>query len=232
MIKAVIIDFDDTLCLTEEACFNLENQALKRMGRATMSRDIHKQTWGQQLFEAIKIRSPGVDVETFRQILTGLIPEWTATGRLDAITPESFAALDALADQGRELFILTSRTHKEAEHLIAADHELSGRIKAFYYRDNMQYHKPDPRAFDILLKDHGFTKDECVYVGDSPSDAEAAKKAHMHFIASLESGVRTKNDFAPYAVDRFIARFSDLPAAIASLDKNAAVLAQHSVNTL
>ncbi|GEM_PF-2707710 len=33
MIKAVAIDFDDTLCLTEEATFKLENATLVRMGR-------------------------------------------------------------------------------------------------------------------------------------------------------------------------------------------------------
>jgi phosphoglycolate phosphatase len=32
MIKAVIIDVDDTLCLTESICFELENDVLKQMG--------------------------------------------------------------------------------------------------------------------------------------------------------------------------------------------------------
>lgn len=44
MIKAVIIDIDDTLCLTEAACYELENQVLLSMGRIPMTRDIHKET--------------------------------------------------------------------------------------------------------------------------------------------------------------------------------------------
>lgn len=71
MIRAVVIDFDDTLCLTEEACFDLENEVLRRIGRKPQTRSIHKSTWGRPLFEAIKVRSPGVDVEEFRRAMTG-----------------------------------------------------------------------------------------------------------------------------------------------------------------
>jgi phosphoglycolate phosphatase len=219
MIKAVIIDFDDTLCLTEQACFELENETLRLMGRPPQPRDIHRGTWGQPLYEAITVRSPGVDVRVFRQIFEEQIPTWVQDGKLDAINPKNFDALDVLANQGKELYILTSRTHKEAEHLLAADHDLANRIKAFYYRDIMEYHKPDPRAFDILLNNHGLERSECVYVGDSPSDAAAAKQGHMHFIASLESGVRTREDFAAFEVDVFIDLFTDLPQAITTIDK-------------
>lgn len=219
MIKAVIIDFDDTLCLTEQACFELENEVFRLMGRPAQSRDVHRKTWGQPLYEVISVRSPGIDVAVFRQIFEEQIPAWVQDGRLDAVNPNNFDALDELANQGRELYILTSRTHKEVEHLMEAEHDLASRIKAFYYRDIMEYHKPDPRAFDVLLNDHDLERSECVYVGDSPSDAAAAKQGRMHFIASLESGVRTKEDFEAFEVDAFIELFTDLPQAIATLDK-------------
>ena len=83
----------------------------------------------------------------------------------------------------------------------------------------MEFHKPDPRAFDLLLKDHSFDRAECVYVGDSPNDAIAAKQAGMHFIGSVESGVRTEADFEGLLTDVFIAHFTDLPAAVAQLDQ-------------
>jgi phosphoglycolate phosphatase-like HAD superfamily hydrolase len=57
-----------------------------------------------------------------------------------------------------------------------------------------------------------------VYVGDSLTDAEAAKGAGLHFIACLEAGIRTRDDFAIHPVDRFIERFADLPEAVKSLD--------------
>lgn len=220
MIKAVVIDFDDTLCLTEQACFELENEVLRLMGRPPQEREVHRKTWGQPLYEAITVRSPGVDAVVFRQIMEEQIPVWVLEGKLDAVNPKNFDALDEVASQGKELYILTSRTHKEVEHLMEADHDLAGRIKAFYYRDIMEYHKPDPRAFDVLLNNHGLARSECVYVGDSPSDAAAAKQGHMHFIASLESGVRTREDFAAFEVDAFIDYLTDLPQAIRALDRN------------
>lgn len=211
MIKAVIVDFDDTLCLTEEACFYLENEALKKIGAKTQSQEIHRRTWGQPLFEAIKVRSPGVDVAKFREVLTKAHMDWVAAEKIDSVTKDNLGALDRLVASGKEVFILTSRTRDELMHIMAPDHDLSNRVKAFYYRDIMLFHKPDPRAFDMLLEDHDFTPQECVYVGDSPSDAQAAKGAGLHFIACLEAGIRTRDDFAKEQVDAFIDRFADLP---------------------
>lgn len=114
--------------------------------------------------------------------------------------------------------ILTSRTEVEIKHLLAPAHHLASRIANFYYKDNMAYHKPDPRAFEVIERDHGFAPEQCVYVGDSPSDAAAAKGARLHFVASLESGLRSQNDFSAYPVDRFIDKFTDLYDAIVSLE--------------
>lgn len=212
MIKAVIVDFDDTLCLTQEACFYLENEVLKKIGAKTQKLEIHKKTWGQPLFEAIKIRSPGVDVEKFREVLTKAHMDWVDAKKIDAVTPENLQALDMLLDKGEEVFILTSRTKGELRHILAPDHDLASRVKAFYYRDIMLFHKPDPRAFSHLLEDYNLRPEECVYVGDSPSDAQAAKGAGLHFVACLEAGIRTRNDFASGQVDAFIDRFVDLPS--------------------
>lgn len=41
MIKLVIIDFDDTLCLTEKACFKMENYVAQKMGFAPINREAH-----------------------------------------------------------------------------------------------------------------------------------------------------------------------------------------------
>lgn len=46
MIKAVIFDFDDTICLTEELCFHLENRIAQEMGYKPMTHEAHKKNWG------------------------------------------------------------------------------------------------------------------------------------------------------------------------------------------
>ncbi len=218
MIETVIIDFDDTLCLTEAACFEMENETLAAMGRVAMTREVHIKTWGQPLFEAIKERSPGIDVEAFKAAYHPIILEYTKSGKLDTIPEENYQALDRLIKMGKMLFVLTSRTHGELKHLLEPDHLLASRVKAFYYKDNMQYHKPDPRAFDELVGENGLTPANCVYVGDSLGDMAASKQAGMHFVASLESGLRQKQDFDPEMVDASIMRFPEIVDVIQSFD--------------
>lgn len=217
MIKSVIIDFDDTLCLTEAATFALENAALVKIGRPPMSRETHLQTWGQPLFDAILERSPGVDLAAFQAAYHPLIVQYTAKGEFDAVSEENLQALDAIAGFGLDVMILTSRTAPELTHILAPTHLLSARIKAFYHKDNTRYHKPDPRAFDELFADHAYLPNECVYVGDSTGDAVAAKGAGLHFVACLESGLRTKPDFDGLVVDAFIDRFAQLPEVVQRL---------------
>lgn len=48
-------------------------------------------------------------------------------------------------------------------------------------RQDVQYRKPDPRAFRFVLESFqeqfGITKDDCVFIGDTPADIEAGKQA-------------------------------------------------------
>lgn len=225
MIKGVILDFDDTLCLTEEICFEIENEVVKKMGRQPIPRKLHLSTWGKPLFEIIPVRSPGIDVIEFRKLYEGLLPEAIAKGRFDRIPSVNLEALDQLIELGKELVLLTSREHSELAHILAEDHALSDRVSAFYYRDNMKFHKPDPRAFAHIEGEHGWKPEECVYVGDSLGDAQASKGAGIHFIASLESGLRTKSDFEfqnTYPVDGYIQIFPQIVQAVQDLDERLA----------
>ena len=219
-IETVIIDFDDTLCLTEEACFGLENETLRKMDRPPMSREVHMQTWGQPLYDAIQLRSPGVDADRFWELMPSVHEEFIRNGQIDVVPEANLLTLDRLAKLGKQLMILTSRTRLEMQHLLDPNHHLAGRIGSFYYKDNMKFHKPDPRAFEIIEQDHGLTPDVCAYVGDSPGDAAAAKGAGLHFVASLESGIRTRDEFSGYPVDQFIDTFPELYDAILKLDGN------------
>ncbi len=224
LIKAVVIDLDDTLFLTEVVCFEMENEILEKMGRKPMERAVHLSTWGQPLFVAILERSPGVDLEKFKQLFEPTINHYIKNGKLDSISVQNLKALNSLISLSYQLFILTSRTHAEMQHLLHLDHPLSGKIKDFYYREKMEFHKPDWRAFSKLLAEHRLNASECVYVGDTISDAKSAKGAGLHFIASLESGLRTKADFKDLSVDDFIYNFSEIVRAVKLQNSRQAVI--------
>jgi HAD superfamily hydrolase (TIGR01549 family) len=219
MIKAVVIDVDDTLCLTELACFDLENEVLARMGRTPMSRQVHLATWGKPLLDAMLERSPGINIDEFIHTFQPVIAEYTDSGKLDDIPQANYDALDRLIESGKTVILLTSRSPHELKHMLDPKHQLNGRVRAIYHKGNTKYYKPDPRVFDELFADHQFVPNECVYVGDSPTDAHAANGAGMKFIATLESGLRQKSDFDQYEVDRFIDVFSKLANAVGEINQ-------------
>ncbi|WP_328472434.1 HAD hydrolase-like protein [Actinoplanes sp. NBC_00393] len=214
MIQAVIVDVDDTLCLTEAASFELENEVLARMGRPPMSRTVHLATWGEVLLDAMPHRSPGLDLDRFAELFPIAHQEYLADGRLDVIPPENLDALDKLVAAGRTVLLLTSRAQVEVEHMLAPDHVLAGRVSAAYHQGNTRFRKPDPRAFDELLAETGLTPEQCVYVGDSPGDALAAGGAGIRFVACLQSGVRRLDEFDPRFVTASIDVFPDLVAVV------------------
>ncbi len=220
MIEAVVIDLDDTLSFTEAVCFEMENEVLRAVGQPLMSRELHRKTWGQPLFEVISTRSPRVDVAKFKVAYEPIISEYIQSGKLDSISQENYETLDKLIELGKLVMVLTSRTHAELKHLLEPDHRLAGKIKAFYYRDNMEFHKPDPRAFAELLRDNNLQPQQCLYVGDSVSDAQAAKEAGLHFVASLESGLRQRQEFDGLPVDGFIPKFPDIVGEVVRLDNS------------
>jgi len=216
MIEAAILDVDDTLCLTEAACFELENHAPSILGRAPMPRTRHLETWGMPLHKAMPLRSPGLDLDAFSAVYPTLLDEYVATGRLDTIADANLAAIDQLVAAGIEVMLLSSRTESGISHLLDPSHSLASRITAAYHADNTTHLKPDPRAFGAVLAARRLEPARCFYVGDSPSDAAAATGAGLQFIACLESGVRAAEDFAGHPVYAFIDTFTEVVEVVLS----------------
>ena len=210
MIKVVIFDFDDTICLTEEACFILENRVAESMNFPPMTRKTHQKNWGLPLKTAIVERLPGINVDEFIKRQIKFMAETIEKGLLDKIPQENLDVLESIKKGGKKLAILTSRDTNEVKHLLHESHPFNGLIEAFYHRDNSKYHKPDPRVFDEILDKLESRPEESVYVGDAISDAAAAKGAGMHFIAVLESGLRDRKYFAEQEVDFFAPKFVDI----------------------
>jgi HAD superfamily hydrolase (TIGR01509 family) len=209
-IKAIIFDFDDTLCLTEETCFNLENEVGKSLGFPPVSRELHQQTWGQKLNEVCMIRFPGVTSNSYMLAHAKIMNEWIAEGKMDVITPENLKLLSTLKTNGYKVGILTSRTKQECLHLMDRANPLSELIDFFHYQESCPYTKPDPRVFGDILMAFGVKPEETIYIGDSPTDAKAANGAGINFIASLESGLRTELNFQSYQVKFFIYSLTEL----------------------
>ena len=209
-VDLVIIDIDDTFILTHDYVFRLENEIAISLGLNPISKEEHLKNWGKPLDIAVPERYPGIDLEAHKKVRPDILRKMIQTGEADQIDAANMSTLDELLERNKRLAILTSRTTEEAEHLLHPDHPINKKVERFYHKDNTTYHKPNPRVFDQAFKDFKIPPGRSVYVGDQPSDAQAALGAGMHFIAVLESGFRTERDFQGLKVDHFVKNFPDI----------------------
>ena len=212
MIKLVLLDFDDTLCLSEEFCFHFENEVAKTMGFSPMSREIHKSTWGQHLQDSIEERIPGINADEFMKRFEKLVPQAIKDGTFDMVPQPNLDVLEKLKEEGMKIAIITSRSLIEVKTVMDVAHPLSSKIDKFYHRDNLDHMKPDPRVFNKAMYEFDVMPIECVYAGDTLKDGFAAKNAGMDFIAVLESGLVPKYAFknANIDVDFFAQKFTHI----------------------
>lgn len=211
-IKAVGFDLDDTLVMSEFPAFEFENRILQLMGRPAMDRKVHQATWGMHIGDAISQRSPGINVKEFMRLFQ---EEWRKhlehNSDHDKLSAEVNGLLRNLSSKGYFLFILTGRDEFETAHIRTAGHSVAVHFapENIYHKDNVAFPKPDPRAFDWLFG-IGYRPEECLFIGDSLIDAQAACGAGLKFIATLESGLKKPDDFKAYPVTGFINKLSEL----------------------
>jgi phosphoglycolate phosphatase len=206
VILAVIVDVDDTLCLTEAASFELENEVLALLGRPPMSRGVHLRTWGEPLLDAMPHRSPGLDLGRFAELFPVTHRRYLAGGRLDVIPPENLRALDQLVSDGRTVLLLTSRAEAEVRHLLEPDHVLAGRITGAYHQGNTRFRKPDPRVFDELLAETGHRPERAI---ETDSVAVPAPFCHARRLSPSAVRAPTPNlDEGRPRDDRHSSRFA------------------------
>jgi phosphoglycolate phosphatase-like HAD superfamily hydrolase len=220
MIKLILVDFDDTLCLSEEACFRLENEIAAKLGFSPMTREIHQANWGKPLKDAIVERVPGIDASAFMNLFAEVSKKHIQEGTFDSIPDTNIAVLEELRKKGYKVVIQTSRQHCEVEHLISNTSSLMTVVDGFFYQERSQYKKPDPRVFILPSTSFSAPFSEMVYVGDAFMDVQWCRAAGVHFIASIESGLRTKEDFEKLGAKWFIQKFTELPKKIEELNQD------------
>lgn len=210
MIKLIIFDFDDTLCLNQKACYDLENSIAMKFGFPPIEMAVHQSTWGKPLAEVIGERIPGIDIDGFLKELKIQLPIWAEQHKVDQIPSKNYETLSKLKSKGYDLAILTARTVSESSHLFRKDHPLMQYVSRFYYQQENGFKKPDPRVFDAVLEDYKMDPSAIIYVGDSVGDGIASTKAGIQFIATLESGIRKIEDFGELKIKGFISELEEV----------------------
>lgn len=101
--------------------------------------------------------------------------------RTGARRSERLPAADCLADETRPVGICSSNA-ESACRLALETHGLMGPIGTVVGRDSHPTRKPDPGPLLAAIEELDLRPSAAVFVGDTPSDAEAARRADVAFV--------------------------------------------------
>jgi len=177
-IKAVLFDIDDTLFDTATLAKMARMNAVKAMMESGLSiHDIHK---GYRLLLKIVEKHGANYDQHFDRLLEVLgcqrDPKIIAAGivayhdtKLAYLKPDPdvIPTLIALRDRGCKIGIVSNgRSAKQWEKIIRLG------LQHFFHTvaisEEVGFEKPDPKIFEVALKELGVKPEEAVYVGDTP----------------------------------------------------------------
>ena len=211
MLNAVVFDFDYTLADSSPGIVECINAALAGVGLRPAPAERIRPTIGMSLpdaFRQLAGEPPGVEVEEFVRLFVQRADQVMADQtRIFAWVP---AVLEELRQQGLALGIVSTKFRRRIEAILRRE----GLARAFSVvvgGEDVAAHKPDPGGLLMALDRLGCAPLEALYVGDSPTDAETARRAGVPF-AAVFSGVTPREAFAGHQVGAVFADLRDLPA--------------------
>lgn len=215
--RAILFDFDYTLVDSSPGIIACANYALAQLGLPAVEPECICATIGLSLGE------------TFAK-LTGLCePEQQAgfvryfVQRADEIMVDSTTLYDiarevipALVQRGMQLGIVSTKYRSRLEGVLQRE-GLKGYFAVLVGGDSIPQQKPAPDGLLLAAKLMGLAVADCLYIGDSPVDAQAARRAGMDFIGLLSGPAMA----AAFNNERPLALLPDLAQLLGWLEANA-----------
>ncbi len=198
-VHAIIFDFDYTLADSSSgviACFNF---AFNRLGLPLADDAMIRQTIGLTLHDAL-VMLGGKEYTRYTDEFTRLFMEradeiMADNTQLFDVVPETIAAL---RDLGIRLGIFSLKYRYRIETVLKREHLLDA-FEVIIGAEDVSEHKPNPKGLLVAMERLNCVRQNCLYVGDSVTDAKTAERADTSFIAVL-SGVTPQTVFEDYDV--------------------------------
>jgi pyrophosphatase PpaX len=99
--------------------------------------------------------------------------------------------LDALAEEGRTLGLVTTKRRRTVDLAFAAL-PLERYFAVVVAADDTRRHKPHPEPLLHAAERLGLSPRECAYVGDAPFDVKAARAAGMYAVGVTWGGIHAR----------------------------------------
>jgi HAD superfamily hydrolase (TIGR01509 family) len=177
-MRAVLFDMDGVLVFSEDAWFAVYNATLAGFGHAAISREDFDAIYGNGTEADRKAYMPERSVREIDEAYARFFGE-----RLDAIraNPEAAGVLRALRAAGARTALATNTNRPLADQILARA-GLGPLLDAVACADEAGAGKPDPAVVRLAAERVGVPLAECVFVGDSKYDEEAARLAPVAFL--------------------------------------------------
>ena len=210
----ILFDFDYTLADSSDAVVECVRVAFEKMKLTAVPADVVRRTIGLCLPETFRVLSgqDGIDqVEEFRSHFRArsneIMVDWTR------FLPDVPETIGELARRGLRLGIVSTKYRFRIRETLGRD-GLLDLFEVIVGGDDVSKYKPDPDGLLIAARQLSLNVEQLVYVGDSLTDAEAARRADMPFVG-VTTGCTTRDEFEEYQPQTVLERLMDLPDHLA-----------------
>src|SRR3989344_1661749 len=200
MIKAIILDVDDTILDYSRNATKIYIEASKNSKVKAPRKNLINKMYGIPWKVSSKKLYPGLN----KKKLIRLRNELDYLFRINVHRFKLFnGALHSLRELRKcyKLGLISSKPHKIMWMMFNHIHFPKWWFEFIYAAEDLRYDKPDGRAFSKGLKKLNLNKHEVIFVGDSIYDAKTAKHAKIRFVAVL-TGHYSKRDFLKFGVKK------------------------------
>ena len=190
----MVFDFDYTLADSSKGIISSINYALSKLGLREADNGAIRMTIGLSLDEAL-VTLAGESKRCLAPEFFRLFVERADEVMVDATRLYEFVpnVVEALGGANVAMGIVSQKFRCRIEFVLKRD-GLDGRFGAILGGEDPPNLKPDPSGLLTVIDRLGCRPCESLYVGDTVTDAETARRANVPFVAAL-SGVTPRESF-------------------------------------
>ena len=207
-VQTIIFDFDYTLVDSARGTIDGVNFAFSQMGLPLASDDTIQRAIGLSLPDILISLAGETDpkrIDEFTRFFLQRADEtMVALAEFYEGVPET---VQTLLNLNIQLAIVSQKNRPYIQGILAKEN-LVDAFPVIVGGGDAAY-KPNPEGVLLAVAQTSGTPEQCVYVGDSVTDAETARRADITFIAVL-SGVTPREAFEDYDVYAVLDGASDL----------------------
>ena len=211
-LKAFLFDLDGTLVNSQEGIITTIHDFLKTKGH-TFDRELITELFGKPLEVVFKILIPDLTEEDIIVYLKEIRERYSKNHtEITPLFPKTKEILEGIKAKGFKMGVASTKFKKFIVEILE-HYNLLGLFEVIVSGYEVKNHKPAPDILIETAKQLQVLPSECVYVGDSPSDIEAGKRAGCVSIAVLtgphgqETFVNEKPD---YVIDNLLSLVLDM----------------------